>query len=86
MFVGSTRNINSQGEFDVWHRGPKASALWQPGAMGWGGKREGAQEGGDTGMSTAASCCCVWQKPSHYGKEIILQIKMKKKKDSNIYM
>ena len=30
--------IDSQCEFVVWHRAPKAGALWHPGRMGWGGR------------------------------------------------
>ena len=43
----------TQLEFDVWHKEPKAGALWQPQWIGWGGRREGDQEGKDTGTPMA---------------------------------
>ena len=55
--------IDSQWEFAVWHREPKASALQQPGGRG----------GGGFGSEGAHVCIWlihgdVWQKPSHYHK------------------
>ena len=32
--------MGSQWEFAVWHREPKAGALWQPRGVGWGGRWE----------------------------------------------
>ena len=40
--------IDNQCKFDVWRRAPKASALWQPGGIGCGGRQEGASGWRDT--------------------------------------
>ena len=53
---------------------PKASVLGQPRGIGWGGRWEGLQDGGDTCIPVVSSCG-IWQKPSQYCKAFILQLK-----------
>ena len=48
----------SQWEFAVWHRELRPGALWQPRGLGWGGKREEAQGGGDICVPITDSCTC----------------------------
>ena len=51
--------IDGQWEFAVWHREHKAGVLWQPRGMGWGGRWEGFQEGGDICIPRADSYWCM---------------------------
>ena len=55
----TVRKVDSQWEFAVWHREPKASALWQPREWGGeGGGRQG-QEAGNICIPMADSCWCI---------------------------
>ena len=67
---------DSQWEFAVWRREPKACALWQQDR--WGGEEGGkeVQEEG-THVYLWLIYADVWQKPSQYCKAIILQLKIK---------
>ena len=51
--------VASQWKFAVWHREPKASALWQP--REWGGEGDGrqVQEAGNICIPMADSCWCI---------------------------
>ena len=48
--------IDSQWEFAVWHREPKAGALWQPRGVGGEGGGRRVEEGGDVWIPVAGSC------------------------------
>ena len=71
--------IDDQCKFDAWSRALRASALGQPGGMGWGGRWEGHSGWGHT-------CPCGWfmsmygkkKKTPQYCKVIILHLKKKK--------
>ena len=70
--------IDSQWEFDVWCREPKAGALWQPEGMSWEGRWRGA-------FRREGTCVClwpvpvnVWQRPSQCYVVIILITKINK--------
>ena len=72
--------IDSQWQFAVWCREPKAGTLWQPrgvcvgwGEVEWECKREG------TYVYLRLIHVAVWQKLSQYCKVIILQLKLKYK-------
>ena len=65
---------DSQWKSDVWCRAPQASALWQPGGMGWGACWE-AGSGEGAHISLWSIHADIWQRPSQYCKVIILQLK-----------
>ena len=49
---------DNQWEFDVWHKEPKASALWQPRGVWWGKRWEGSKWG-DLYTPMTDSCGCM---------------------------
>ena len=40
-------------------QGAQPGGVWQPGGMGWGGRWERVQEGGDMCIHMAVSCWCM---------------------------
>ena len=62
----------SQWDFDVWCREPKDGALWQPGAIGWGGstRKSLRREGIHVWPIHVAS----WKGPSQYCKVTMFQL------------
>ena len=72
MYI-SIRKTDDQCKFIAWSRAPKASAVGQSRGMRWGGRGEGAQDGGDTHIHPWLIHVNVWQKL--YCKVIILQLK-----------
>ena len=71
--------VDSQWEFAVWHREPKASALWQP-RVGWGGRREaGSGRGGH--VYTYGWFMLMYSR-KHHNIVIILQLKIKQKENT----
>ena len=62
-------------DFAVEHRELKASFLWQPRGVGWGGRWEGDSRG--RGHLPMADSCWCRQKPLQYCIAIILQLKIK---------
>ena len=70
----TTCEIDDQSKCNACNRSLKASALWQPRRMGWGGRSERGS-GCRTRVCQWLICANVWQKPPQYCKVISLQLK-----------